>query len=421
MHSYKAWLPNVSGRISFENIKGRKIPGRAECPRTINTLGDDERGWLFSWQHRDLSDALFSVFTRDSRLAYFLEARIGEDYPGTLTGRVLTVAYNELKPSVAPLTEAFDRSHTFDKDAAHELRTLLDRLEQLQSARVFAVTIESNGITALEYDDIDAEFSDTFAFEAFSFLKDLIHAHKFHRIDEDAIAIPFRVTNQDDSSWIAKTERNLHASIISTYRTAHYRSDLINALGKLSYLEAFIDRIVPDGEKVTAVNTARLRSSLDTRLAATEEHESRHSLFTQVSLPILVGIVALVVGMTQLLQVPCIIGMTDITNCRLGTFKLDPYAFRFAKEIIESWQTYLSATVVGVVVMMFYGYRRHLFRAINDRWGRPGFGGTLLRVLFSAAVSRRWGRALASFWIFMLTLVMLGLLFVSLHSLVNLV
>lgn len=410
---YKAWLPNVSGRISFSNIRGFRVRGRATTPRTINCLGDDECKWLCSWQKRELSDALFAALRNDSKLGYFTLATIdssrGAEAP--LEGQIVTVADGDIQQCNATISELFAEWRA-NEPALNESQSCLNLLKTVSSARTVKFIIERNGETTLTFVSENKELADTLVFEAFSCLKDLVHAHKFHRVDEDAIVVPFPIDHLNDQTWVSSTQHNLHGSIVAAYRNARHPADLINAIGRLSYLEAFIDLF---GDRLTEpkVRVAHLRNSLQTRLEGVREQDSRHSLFVQVSLPIAIAVLALVIAMTQLLQLPCIKGFTDTSNCRFGTFELDPRAIGFAKEIIESWQTYLYATVLSIAAITVIGYRKHLLRWINDRLGRAGIGGFLMQFLFSAAISSRWGRILATSWVVAFLGTMAFLLFIA--------
>lgn len=411
---FKAWLPNVSGRISFSNIRGFGVRGRASTPRTVNCLAGHQKKWLCSWQKRELSDALFAAIRSDSKLVYFTLARI--DSPASpdapLVGKILTVAVSDGRSCSKSINDLFSEWRGELPDLP-EAEACFAALERRASARVVDFVVQRNGETTLSFaSDGDESIASTFVFEAFSCLKDLVHAHKFHRDDEDAIVVPFPVDDDRDSTWIASTQHNLHGSIVAAYRNARHPADLINAIGRLSYLEAFIE-LFGDRLSEQAVMVDHLRSSLQARLDAARDQDSRHSLFVQVSLPIAIAVIALVLTMTQLLQLPCIEGFTDTSNCRAGTFKLDPRAAPFAKELVESWQTYLYATVVGIAGITVYGYRKHLLRWINERLGRAGVGGFLMHCLFSAAVSSRWGRWFATFWVLMFLCAMVLLLVVA--------
>lgn len=115
--------------------------------------------------------------------------------------------------------------------------------------------LDRKGIVTLDWGNCDAdsileiidseffnvsaqEAQDRLTFQTYLFLKDFIHSHKFHNGDDDSILVPYRIETDDDVSWYDKTARNLHASIVTAMRGRRF--DVLNAMGQISYLDAFL-------------------------------------------------------------------------------------------------------------------------------------------------------------------------------------
>src|SRR4030065_435767 len=143
-------------------------------------------------------------------------------------------------PKLSLNTHEVELINSFGKaDTKKIAEDIIDQRAQNSATTVVDFSLYRDGITELSYQGINPECAYDFVLEAYSFLKDLVHSHKFHQHDDDAIIVPYPVINDTDTKWIEKTIRNLHKSIVSIYRNTNYQADLINAIGRLSYLESF--------------------------------------------------------------------------------------------------------------------------------------------------------------------------------------
>lgn len=387
MGKHDAWVPNVSGSISFSNIKGMRIPGRAKCPRTLNHLDKETGARIASLQERNLSDTIYAPFDREGWLCYLLIASVRSE-PGNsemLAGDILTYPRIKLDSEQKSLIKNFVN----DQSAA-------DNLRDSWSANPEAVRVSFNlyrdGRIELVYEGADSTNESSFVFEAFSFLKDLVHCHKFHRHDDDAIVVPYPRDCSQPHFWLSKTIRNIHKSIVSSYRNANVKTDVQNALGRLSYLEALqviAQKIDPN---LQSINSQALRTSLEARLATVGEIEDRKSVILQVLVPTILSIVGLLIAMIQLLQVPCIKDLTADNQCveknPILPFELQDGAIYIVQHLLAHWYHY--AIFVPLVISGVYviAYRKHIFRWISGQWGH-GIFGMALRVIFSIAAASK--------------------------------
>lgn len=395
MKFYKSWIPNVSGYLSFSNIKGVKIPGRAEHAQTCNQLSDDAMGCIHSLQKRNLSDTIYSAFDRDGMFWYVLSANVQNiNEEELLAGKIYTYPLESLSPEDKLLIEAFEK--------AADQKAVADKLiavrETCSATRVVEFKLYRDGIIELFCDESYSKNTDDFMLEAYSFLKDLVHSHKFHSYDDDAIIVPYPVKSPSDTDWSNRTVKNLHKSIVSTYRNRAYKADIINAIGRLSYLESFLNILSrkKNANFQGGINTAALRTSLETKLSSAELDGNGKAIFLQVYVPIFLAVIALLIGMTQLLQLPCINGLTfSDGTCTHGGFNLPESAYKFAQFGLENWYNLIVVLPLGTVGIIFYVQWHTFYRWLNHNISH-GYIGWIQRLAMSIASSTKFGRIWAS-------------------------
>lgn len=404
---YKSWIPNVSGYLSFSNIKGVKIPGRAGHAQTCNQLSNDSIGCIHSLQKRNLSDTIYSAFDRDGMFWYVLSASVqninGEEL---LDGKIYTYPLESLNHAEKLLIEEF--GNAADQKAVAD--NLIEVRKTHLSTRVVEFKLYRDGIIELFCDVSYSKNADDFMLEAYSFLKDLVHSHKFHSYDDDAIIVPYPVKSPSDTDWSKKTVKNLHKSIVSTYRNRTYKADIINAIGRLSYLESFLYIL---SKKKTAhfqgvINTAALRASLETKLCSVELDGNGKAIFLQVYVPIFLAIIALLVGMTQLLQLPCINGLTFSEGgaCTHGGFNLPDSAYKFAQFGLENWYNLIIMLPLCTVGTIFLVQGHTFYRWLNQNISH-GYIGWIQRLAMSIASSIKFGRMWVSILIALVIVLLL--------------
>jgi len=254
----------------------------------------------------------------------------------------------------------------------------------------------------------------------------LVHSHKFHRFDDDAIVVPYCVEGDSDNKWIDRTQRDLHKSIVSTYRNAHFCADLINAIGRLSYLESFqfaIGRRFKNHlRNDQLINVAALRNSLESKLESARENEERKSLILQFYIPLVLTIFAIMIGMIQLLQIPCIEGLTSNSNCQLDgkplAFKLSEGSVDVARHLLQHWYQYLIGIPITTFIVFLIAFFPKVRRWLNHKIGHGAIG-TLQRITLGIAVSENFGRIIASIWIIILMVFFIILSIIVIHGILH--
>jgi hypothetical protein len=418
MASYQAWVPNVSGNLSFTNIQGCGIRGRAFPPATRNHLGDEKNGRLTTLQQRNLSDTLKANLHRkldkEGEILYLLHASVQNLWTETecLAGSIYTFPVLELTEAEKQLIKKFLNRTIED----YEISDLINGWGGRPGTAEIEFVLFRDGFVSLEMSGDKGEATDSLVFEAFSFLKDLVHTHKFHRHEGDAIVVPYKVDGRDDTRWVIRTLRNIHKSIIFTYRSAKHPREILNAIGKLSYLEAFqnavLEKKLIENNKLTNIDT--LRSSLSTRLECLKDDESRHDGIIQTGLTVSLSILALIFTMLQLLQIPCIKGLTLSGECDRGIyFEVSNNSLEVVKQVLDHWLELGSGVPIVVFILLTVAYYGRINRWINDSMGH-GLIGDMFKMVLSFVASDSWATYLAYFFIASFAICCLLLSFVAL-------
>lgn len=371
MALYKSWVPNVSGCLSFSNIKGSRITGRAKAPQTHNFLSDRNKKFIYSLQLRNLSDTLYHRFDESGKFYFQLSAHVDEN--DHLLGHVYIYPLTSLAPVEKQLVKAIEKC---EQDPTNEVQQLINKrtYSDNDSTKLVKFSLDRDGIITLECDEPNEELCHSFVLEAFSFLRDLIHTHKFHRTDDDAIIVPYKEEVEGDLAWVRETARNIHKSIVSSYRNTSYPGDLINAIGRLEYLESFHDVIRKRGwERLVGINTQTLRSSLETRGNALRKNDELGEVISQIIIPTVFAILAFFIGMMQLLQLPCVDGLSwsaaSPGNCAQPGFKIPPAALDFAQWVLTHWFQITLACTGGIALLLAFFRGKLFFQFLGKHMG----------------------------------------------------
>lgn len=407
---YISWIPNVSGCLSFSNIKGKGIPGRAKCPLTINLMGDESKQFVYSLQIRNLSDKIHARLDSGGLLYYMLSAHVeqGSNDQDLLKGHIYTYPKLSLDKGAKSLIKSFQRCNS---DPTNIVQQLITNRKTHASTVIVDFELSRDGVVELNYKGDSTTIEDTFILEAYSFLRDLIHAHKFHRYDDDSIVVPYGGISVSDRKWAERTVKNLHRSIVSTYRNTNYEDDIIRAIGRVSYLESFQETL--RSRKITtrfAVNTATLRSSLEAKLKSIESNGAGKEIALNIFVPTFLTLLAFLIGMSQLLQVPCIEGLTyNSETCKQGSFRLPDFAIDVLRLELENWGRIAVSLPIVTALIIFFTHRASVYHWLTQQLGHGSIG-LLQKVTFTLAVIPWYGRLLASVCvlIFAVTIVILS-------------
>ena len=401
MAIYKAWVPNVSGTISFSNIKGSSIPRRVRAPTTTNGLDSGEN--LITYQERNLSDKPFSRFDEYGVMCYLLIAKTENIGVGSkiLTGKILTYPKYALPEDQKKTIKYLCNRGYFSKNKTDLWCALAeDWLKESSVCIEIFFCLEENGFVTLEHADeknsyLNESLKSTLIFESFSFLKDLVHSHKFHNSDHDSIVVPYLLSASDASSWIKNSIENIHKAIICTYRNSRRSKDIKNAIGMLAYLTSLQNiakkaKVLPEYSEV--IDTNSLQSSLEAKRMMLESVESNRSAAFYFFIPTYFAAVGIIISMAQLLQVPCIYDLQDsetIKKCP-RVFYLQSGVVDFVEGMLSGW--FWWVTISSLVFFFSYSYSRRddVLSWIDENWSSDFFGGVLHVLFGTAALGKRW-------------------------------
>lgn len=266
---FKAWVPNVSGALSFSAIGSGCYP---DHPVRAN-IGDQKIRYLVAYQRRELIDAISPFFAR--RRGYLGEfvclcvASSSDDPMDTsdlLQGKLfifhdlvqwetsvqplVVSAQEKLREFAGVMTGAALLSTSFGPTVSN-LHSLLPAF----SSFFIDFSLTRSGIASLSIpDDYEAHISpsapifptDTLqrqhaervvCSQLFFFLKDLCHNHQHHDPKADTI-VDIHPANGNDLEWRAKVLRVLYRKIIEFKRNSRGAS-FHSSLGILLYAKSF--------------------------------------------------------------------------------------------------------------------------------------------------------------------------------------
>lgn len=410
---YRGWIPVLSGYISFRNASGQSIHSRCRLPSVWGDLPGPEG--LTVRQLRELRDDLMpSISWRRFR------NRVPAD-----TGMFVF----SMRAWWADADETAIRGFVYARPAnttAEETIPQATGIVRETNGWVLEFSLDRSGIVDLSWGDcdlnsvldiIDTEFSDAtpqeaadrLTFQTYLFLKDFVHSHKFHNGDDDSILVPYRIQSDDDISWYQKTARNLHASIVTAMRGKRF--DVLNAMGQISYLRAFLElrsKIDVNFSALSDVSLDALLSGCEAKLERAKLVESESSSMGSILLTLLFSIVAVIVAMLQLLQIPCISVFSKSEYCS-EVFNVSPYALVAAKIVLENWLWSVIGVYAGVLLVLFMFFRGVMHDLVSQRIGHRRWDWILLRPVFGNLLGDN-GRLVASCWVLALTVIIFGLL-----------
>lgn len=397
---YYSWIPNVSGYLSFTHIGGIKIrhrvmPGELIKPPTKFLNGNPSISIL---QERNLSDrpAVGSINsnTEPGRHFFLLQASLSNTANGrALAGVVISV------PSV--FKTVLQEVHSHFNSAVVIDQTVLTNVYSQLLASICARTL--NGCFGLSFtlsEDgvitftslVNASPTDPegplLAFEAYSFVKDLVHKHRFHSSSDDAL-LELTTTNSSNSQWFESVIRNLHRSIISSFRSPSKLS-LSNALGKLTYLESFLQVLKKRNiHPQTVIATSTLREALLHHQTCGQEEKDQRQLFTSYGLAMLAIALPLLFVCLQLLQIPCIDGISYETPKCATKFLIPASVVNLSSFVLKYLDYTMIAAVVLFAITILGFWWNHVYRYNETRTTEGKWTGDLRELLLRMGISHR--------------------------------
>ena len=142
------------------------------------------------------------------------------------------------------------------------------------------------------------------------------------------------------------------------------------------------------------------------KLQDQNENESNNNNLLQASLTIILSLFALIIAMAQLLQVPCIQGLTYTDSCAtIGNskffFAIDTSSIEIVQFLLKHWLSLIMGMPIAIVILVTFLSWWRIKRWVNNNIGHGVLGGQI-RVILAFAVSERYGRLLTYLWILML-------------------
>lgn len=419
---YKGWIPVASGFLSFSNIRGQVITGRCQDAPAFNGSLDSIGSDCQITSTRTLIDrplgALRSVLgSIDERYDFELRASRHSLCDGDEMLEGCVIAHPKYNRDDA----AYVRKQ--DKPRPGIYADCLCWVVNFQLTRDGCITLDWGDLRSGSISKIvdvapeDEEAAERLlTFETFSFLKDLIHNHKFHSIDDDSIVVPIKVTSDNDCTWKDETARNLHRAIISSLRSTPAQLELTNALGKLGYLNTFL--------RIAGTNFSnKLLASLDNLEKTIQARLQQQSFFTGAAdvikstwITILLACIATAMTLFQLLQIPCIEGLNNGADCKVS-FSVPSSAIWLTSTLLENWITFFIGIFVTLCSLGYLACRRAILELYSQRTGSDELDWHIMRFFYGLALTQ--GKYMALFWLTILAAALLSLIGYIIYSLIR--
>lgn len=253
-------------------------------------------------------------------------------------------------------------------------------------------------------------------FETFSFLKDLIHNHKFHSVDDDSIVVPVKVASKTDDGWKDETARNLHRAIISSLRNNPAQLELTNAMGKLGYLNTFLTVANTEFSKKLQGSLGNLEKTIQARLQQQSFLTGAAEVFKGTWITILLAVLGTAMTSLQLLQIPCIEGLSNGSEC-VAVFKIPDSAIWLTTLLLENWMAFFWGIFALLTGLGYLASRKSILELYSQRTGSDEWDWHIMRFFYGLALTK--GKYMAFFWLTVLAVVVMGLIVYLIHSLIR--
>ena len=268
MKTYKAWVPTVSGRLSFDVIGGGVDPRYS----AFANVADKNERFFVCHQRRVLLDGTLPAKEFFSKLLFNLDGRfyflcIGEssnsikvrdDY---LKGKILIFNENAWLSGVQDgVTEFRKKLLGFNKLSSpgslwqhvrsHQEALLKELPEKSWFYADFALARTGIVTFGLEDDPVLAPNAPEFpedkkpkmehivCAQLYFFLKDIIHTHQHHDPTTDTMLDIHLLEDEDDYTWRSETLRLLYRKVLQ-YKRSRKEEIFSSALGTLAYIKSF--------------------------------------------------------------------------------------------------------------------------------------------------------------------------------------
>lgn len=370
---FKAWIPNVSGRLSFRVIGDTSHPTR--CLRsngTVNGLGQ-----VIASQTRLLDDSLLpSKFLRklifsESVLQFIV---IGEwtqqesKYdPSEMTGCIAMIPKNQQKKYSNLVSPAIEEWDSIVRMQEAEIDTNFTHVNELKQAMISAdyfcnftlardgeLTLHIKKLPSLEYQTSEIAYKQSehqLAGEFYFFLRDIAHSHRHHSPHSDKVLDVKRVDNSDDQAWIASVFAALRRHAIGINRSSNSRN-VSDHNGFLAYAESFkaiCDRRRHSLSKhlplFTDILFLPMKASVDARNLADETRFEQMNSRAMFIMTALVSFLALLLAALALLQ---------LQPERFKLAEIDSLLVCGGKSVLKNASLYIYLSISFFIVVMLW-------------------------------------------------------------------
>lgn len=395
---FKGWVPSASGYLSFSYIGGESIPGRT-IKEQVKKYPKPEEGLPLSsvclLQIRNLSDrpkiGNFHFRGHLGQHVFLLVAFVKTESNDngrckkSLQGTVISCPEERL--SRATYLENIYKGFLPD--------TLLDKINNYvqdewknNTNDFFAVkfSLSDDGVIDLNLiTPIDKSMDYDFVFESYSFVKDLLHKHKFHSALDDAVLKPVDIdaleSDMDNCHWADVVIRDLHRSVVSSFRD-HSSGSAVDALGRLSYLEAFqevVARRKNNKEMESAsISCSTLRLAIKSNLEKSKSQDEGHETHRAMFIGAIGFVVTLLFTCLQLLQMPCIAGVSTSDSCHGYTLNPPLVFLSAARMAINNIHWIFLFFVMAAFVGVLFLYRSTSKVTLSSSMSKDGVRAELI-------------------------------------------
>lgn len=315
---FKAWVPNVSGRLSFRKIGDSIQPAR--CEHVNDAI--DGAGTIIAIQIRRLDDSLKlqsirKYGLRETKHQFVLvgdwKQQSSKYDSSEMTGYVAMIPWSESEKyqSLANLamkefndrvdkSESIDAINVIHKTELKNRLILSDYFAGFSLSRDGELTLRIKKLPKIEYLEPEVQWKKReheLAGEFYFYIRDIAHAHRHHSASNDKILDVIRVGSADDQTWIKKVFADIRRHCINMSRSSTF-SDYGNPSGFLAYAESF--KLICDRKQsaysktlpqFTEVHFSPMKASIDAHSQEVqtryEQIASRTSFVVQVSLAVI--------------------------------------------------------------------------------------------------------------------------------------
>lgn len=385
----------MSGYLSFSHIGGMPVRNRtfAEDIHPPTKFLEDEK-YISLLQVRNLSDrptvGPINSNPANGRFRFLLQAELVNSVPCRQLAGIVVCAPAALSEPISKLHEAA-RLNTPSTSSSLAAAAIVNLQHQLGTS-FFAVsfTLADDGVIEL---DSMANASPTDAggplraFEAYSFIKDVLHRHRFHSPTDDAL-LELTANSANINLWADRAARNLHRSVISSFRSTS-PSAQVDGLGKLSYLESFMK--VLERRKITLdllVSTGSLRSAIEANQSRGILEREEKSLLLAYMMSLAAIALPILFVCLQLLQMPCIERLTYSDSCEIK-FQVPDIMLDVAMITLAwlHWVIIVASLLAATLVLILGKKRLHAY--ISGKLALATWTTDLRDLIFRLAVSSR--------------------------------